>query len=77
LVGNAQYWPIWGVTVAGVLVAVATALALDDLSYVTSYIHDERDERGEGRIGLFSFFLAGLAILEILLYFKIFKALMH
>jgi len=47
--------------VAGVLVAVAMALALDDLSYVTSFIHDERDE--EGALGFTEIGLIVIAVM--------------
>jgi len=62
--------------VAGLLVAVATALALDDLSYVTSSIYDERDERGEGEIGVL---LVGLAVSVIgeVAFFFLGRAVLH
>jgi len=62
--------------VAGVLVAVATALALDDLSYVMSSIYDERDERGEVEFGAW---LVGIVVSLIgeTVFFFLWRAVIH
>jgi len=57
--------------VAGVLVAVAMALALDDLSYVTSFIYDEGDERGALGIDQVVFIGIALVIAGVVAYFLV------
>jgi hypothetical protein len=57
--------------VAGVLVAVAMALALDDLSYVTSFIYDEGDERGALGIDQIVFIGIALVVAGLAVYFLI------